>query len=181
MALLVYGRDDTIGRYVSDVQTQWTGCGPGWMGNKGAVGIRFRLKNHPDSEDAGEVFTFVNAHLTAHTPKVEARIADYKHIAETLLFPSTDGSSASFSNIYETTHLFFSGDLNWRLDLPETMSRDDVESKIRMEEGRIELVQYDQLVKAQKAGKTLLGLHEGDFWRFQCTYKYHLGAVDTYR
>ena len=57
VALLVYGRDDGIGRKACDVQTQWTGCGPGGMGNKGAVGVRFRLRGDGDNE--GETFTYV--------------------------------------------------------------------------------------------------------------------------
>jgi hypothetical protein len=52
VALFVYGRDDGIARQVADVQTQYTGCGPMYMGNKGAVGIRFRVGD--------EIFTSVD-------------------------------------------------------------------------------------------------------------------------
>lgn len=55
IALLLYARDEEIASRVRDVQTQWTGCGPCWMGNKGAVGIRFRLAN--DNKESGETFT----------------------------------------------------------------------------------------------------------------------------
>jgi len=59
VALLVYARDAGIARRVCDVQTQWTGTGPAYMGNKGAVGIRFRV---PDRGcKAGEVFTYVSS------------------------------------------------------------------------------------------------------------------------
>ena len=57
VALLVYGRDDGIGRKACDVQTQWTGCGPAFMGNKGAVGVRFRVPD--DDGGVGEVYTYV--------------------------------------------------------------------------------------------------------------------------
>lgn len=57
IALLVYGRDDGIARKVSDVHTSWTGCGPGYMGNKGAVGVRFRVSG-PEGT-AGETYTYV--------------------------------------------------------------------------------------------------------------------------
>ena len=43
VALLVYGLDEGVGKKVVDVQTQWTGCGPAYMGNKGAVGISLKL------------------------------------------------------------------------------------------------------------------------------------------
>jgi hypothetical protein len=57
VALLVYGRDDGVARTVCDVQTQWTGSGPAYMGNKGAVGARFRI---PAADGGvGEVFTYV--------------------------------------------------------------------------------------------------------------------------
>lgn len=57
VALLVYAKDDAIARRVCDVQTQWTGSGPAYMGNKGAVGIRFRVSDR--GSKAGEVFTSV--------------------------------------------------------------------------------------------------------------------------
>jgi hypothetical protein len=50
VALLIYGLDDGIARNVAEVQTQYTGCGPMYMGNKGAVGVRFRVDE--------EVFTY---------------------------------------------------------------------------------------------------------------------------
>lgn len=56
VALLVYGRDDGVARKVCDIQTQWTGSGPGYMGNKGAVGVRFRVS--ADDDGLGEVFTY---------------------------------------------------------------------------------------------------------------------------
>ncbi len=55
VALLVYGRDDGVARKVCNVQTQWTGCGPLFMGNKGAVGVRFRVCDIDG--DAGETYT----------------------------------------------------------------------------------------------------------------------------
>ena len=42
VALLVYILDEHFAR-VADVQTSSTGCGPAYLGNKGAVGVRFRL------------------------------------------------------------------------------------------------------------------------------------------
>lgn len=61
VALLVYGRDDGIGKRVEDVQTQWTGCGPAYMGNKGAVGVRFRVPAL--NGGVGEIYTYVPAAL----------------------------------------------------------------------------------------------------------------------
>ena len=61
VALLVYARDEQVGQRVRDVQTQWTGCGPAFMGNKGAVGVRFRVPTN-DGE-VGETFTYVILYL----------------------------------------------------------------------------------------------------------------------
>lgn len=55
VALLVYGRDEGVARRIHDVQTTWTGCGPAYMGNKGAVGVRFRVAAKDGG--LGEVFT----------------------------------------------------------------------------------------------------------------------------
>lgn len=57
VALLVYAKDTGVGRKVRDVQTKWTGCGPGWMGNKGGVGVRFTVEG--EQGGPGEIFTSV--------------------------------------------------------------------------------------------------------------------------
>lgn len=68
VALLVYGRDDGIGKRVEDVQTQWTGCGPAFMGNKGAVGVRFRVPALDGG--AGEIYTYVFTSCTSRVLRV---------------------------------------------------------------------------------------------------------------
>lgn len=57
VALLVYGKDVGVARHATDVETAWTGCGPAFMGNKGAVGVRFRVEGAEGSP--GETFTCV--------------------------------------------------------------------------------------------------------------------------
>jgi len=166
------------------VETRWTGCGPAYMGNKGAVAIRFRLKE-PD-RGVGETYTFVNCHLTAHQNKVKTRIADYNHIVSTLAFSPVSSGSKTGSTLYETSHLFFLGDLNFRLDLPETHplcgpdNHNSLVSALDSESKRGELKEYDQLRIEQKKGTVFAGLREGEFWKFKCTYKYGIGAVDKY-
>ncbi|KAI0636729.1 Endonuclease/exonuclease/phosphatase [Trametes polyzona] len=186
VALLVYGRDDGIGRRACDVQTQWTGCGPLYMGNKGAVGVRFRV---PDENGGiGEVYTFVCAHLTAHAPKLADRIQDYNHIVGSLLFPPLPASTSSApTTMFATSHLFFFGDLNFRLSLPPThafASREQLPALVQAlssDEGRVALKEYDQLlIERDVKGTVFQGLREGEFWRFKCSYKYRLGKVDEY-
>ncbi|KAL5489844.1 hypothetical protein ACEPAI_4676 [Sanghuangporus weigelae] len=196
VALLVYVSDEVLGSKVCDVQTQWTGCGPAWMGNKGAVGVRFRVKGYRD-EDVGETFTFVNAHLTAHSGNLEQRILDYKQIVGTLLFPSPSASSKKYSTIYDTSHLFFLGDLNFRLafssspDATTPLANGDAsqpaqELKAQLIDSlkddleREKLKEYDELFIERRKGRIFVGLHEGEFWQFKCTYKYNLKEVDRY-
>ncbi|CAL1705199.1 unnamed protein product [Somion occarium] len=176
VALLVYGRDDGVARRVEDVHTQWTGCGPMYMGNKGAVGVRFRVRGENDG--LGEVYTFVCAHLTAHTNNLARRIADCHHIVGTLLFPPLPGSfSTKPTTMYSTSHLFFFGDLNFRLtdSLPDPRN-------LNIQEGqRHKLIKYDQLSRERdEKGSIFIGLREGEFWKMKCTYKYQLGEVDQY-
>ncbi|KAI0699673.1 Endonuclease/exonuclease/phosphatase [Cytidiella melzeri] len=186
VALLVYGRDDSVGRKVEDVQTQWTGCGPGFMGNKGAVGVRFRVRD--DDGGAGEVFTFVCAHLTAHSHKLERRIADYHHIVGSLLFQPTNPSNSNEpSTMFSTSHLFFFGDLNFRLDMPpdhDLAHPSQLANFARLledERVREDLKKFDQLtIERDQNCSAFVGLREGEFWKFKCSYKYKLGEVDKY-
>lgn len=185
VALLVYTRDDTVARRVCDVQTQWTGCGPAYMGNKGAVGVRFRVRDR--GSKAGEVFTFVCAHLTAHEPYLVNRIADYNHIVRTLLFaPMSTSVDKRAATIYSTSHLFFFGDLNFRVSMPprslgnERPLHEEALSMLNDEKSREALKEFDQLRRAWRDGRVFVGLKEGPFWTFKCTYKYKLGEIDKY-
>ncbi|KAJ7581132.1 Endonuclease/exonuclease/phosphatase [Mycena floridula] len=183
VAMLVYAKDDGIARKVKEVQTSWTSCGPLYMGNKGAVGVRFRVAEHDD--DAGETFTFVCAHMTAHKEKLKDRIWDYKHIVGSLLFDPLPGTQ-SRSTIYSTSHLFFLGDLNFRLDVPEdhtlatVFKQPSVSANLDPESTRESLKEFDQLSCERRKGSVFVSLREGDFWKFKCTYKYLLGEVDKY-
>lgn len=185
VALLVYARDSGVARQVCDVQTQWTGTGPAYMGNKGAVGIRFRVSDR--GSKAGEVFTFVCAHLTAHEPKLAQRVADYHHIVGTLLFPPPPSSpSSSPTTMYSTSHLFFLGDLNFRITVPpsrphvQTSQPYDVLAMLKDDASREQLKEFDQLLNQRRKGTAFIGLREGPFWTFKCTYKYKFGEVDRY-
>ena len=81
--------------------------------------------------------------------------------------------STSPTTIYDTSHLFFFGDLNFRLNLPETHplygpgNRDSLVLALDNESKREELKEYDQLRMEQKKGTVLVGLREGDFWKFK--------------
>ncbi|KAF8447556.1 Endonuclease/exonuclease/phosphatase [Boletus edulis BED1] len=185
VALLVYAKDDAIARRICDVQAQWTGSGPAYMGNKGAVGIRFRVADR--GSKAGEVFTFVCAHLTAHETHLKHRIADYHHIVRTLLFPAPPSfPEQPLTTMYTTSHLFFLGDLNFRVSVPPShplrtaSRREEALSMLTDEKTREALKEYDQLINEHRNGRVFIGLREAPFWTFKCTYKYVLGEIDKY-
>lgn len=129
---------------------------------------------------------FVNAHLTPYDHQVLRRNADYEYIVRTLLFPSLIPGE-SLSTIYGTSHLFFLGDLNYRLDIPKThpayaiSKLPEFSEALSSEKLREELKDYDQLTMEKRKGNVFVGLREGDFWKFKCSYKYQLGEVDKYR
>jgi hypothetical protein len=52
---------------------------------------------------------------------------------------------------------------------------------LNKESTREVLKEYDQLLRERKKGSAFIGLKDGEFWKFQCSYKYQLGAVDKYR
>lgn len=142
--------------------------------------IRPLTRNSPGS--------FVCAHLTAHEPNLAYRIADYNHIVSCLLFPPLPSSdSSSLTTIYSTSHLFFLGDLNFRLVLPATHSLSGITKRqqfleaLKKEEVREELKEFDQLLTERRKGTVFVGLRECEFWKFKCSYKYNLGDVDKYR
>jgi len=88
--------------------------------------------------------------------------------------------------MYGTSHLFFFGDLNFRLAIPPshplaTQSLTELAEATYDEVGRQTLKEYDQLhLERDVKGSIFVGLREGEFWKFQCSYKYQLGAVNKY-
>ncbi|KAJ7940451.1 inositol polyphosphate phosphatase [Mycena leptocephala] len=181
VALLVYARDAGVAHTACEVHTAWTGSGPAYMGNKGAVGVRFRVPG--EDGGVGETFTFVCAHLTAHAAKFASRIADWHHIVGSLLFSSPAGTPTT---LYETSHLFLLGDLNFRVVLPPEHPLKNASGAIGQalssQSARDALKEYDQLLRERRdpASRAFVGLREGEFWQFKCSYKYQLGEVDKY-
>ncbi len=89
--------------------------------------------------------------------------------------------------MFATSHLFFFGDLNFRLSLPPDhafASRAELPALVHAlstDDGRAALKEHDQLlIERDVRGTVFQGLREGEFWRFKCSYKYRLGQVDEY-
>lgn len=94
--------------------------------------------------------------------------------------------------LYESTHLFVAGDLNFRLQIPRDASIDGafigapgahalLVERLRTEEGREAIKEFDELLVGRRGGTVCHGLREGDFWRFKCTYKFAHNEVDVYK
>ncbi|CAG8558372.1 3905_t:CDS:2 [Ambispora leptoticha] len=161
-----------------DVTKCKTGLG-GYHGNKGAIATRFI---YDDSS-----ICFVNCHLAAGQAHTSQRNTDTGKILDSVEFPPlashnewneysqvfVDGGDGS--NILDHEICFFSGDLNYRIDLP----RDLVIAKIRDEDFSI-LRENDQLIKQRlkNPGFRLKSFTEGEL-NFAPTYKYNPGE-DTY-
>lgn len=104
-----------------------------------------------------------------------------------MLFKPIDASTPnSASIIYDTTHLFFFGDLNFRVVPPSKGSssirtNSDVLKLNATVEGRRELVKHDQLRRVMAEGRIGFGLHEGEIEQFPLSYKYRIGSTSEYR
>ncbi|KAJ9068326.1 hypothetical protein DSO57_1029940 [Entomophthora muscae] len=168
---------------VSEMATDSAGVGiMGMMGNKGAVAIRMRLRD--------SYFCFVNSHLAADTGQVERRNQDFQDICRRIGFPmmtpnnrpsqlkspmfKTNAMSLPRNprllTIFDADHLFWLGDLNYRISLPVKQVIDKVK------EGNLEhLLRFDQLKLQQLSGKAFSEFTEGPI-TFTPTYKYDIGT-----
>lgn len=130
----------------------------------------------------------MNAHLAAHTEQNQRRVEDYHSIVNTLLFPPLpDSNSKTPTTIFSSSHVFFFGDLNFRLDgipsemLPEHSKLAHGVAELLHDETRPKLKEYDQLVSVRdQLGTAFVGFREGEFWQFKCSFKYKLGEIDQY-
>jgi hypothetical protein len=128
----------------------------------------------------------VCAHLTPHAHNVPARLRDWRRIVGTLLFPSLTARGAA-ATLYESSHVFVLGDLNFRVVLPPDHHLADVARTLRFAavleaaHEREAIKDHDQLLAERRKGNVFVGLREGNFWDFKCSYKYALGEVDEYR
>ncbi|CAB4015709.1 inositol polyphosphate 5-phosphatase OCRL-1 isoform X2 [Paramuricea clavata] len=158
MLLVVFIKIE-LHNYVQDVETREVGTGiMGMMGNKGGVAVRFRLFN--------TTVCFVNSHLAAHQEEVERRNQDYRDIMARLSFPRNS------LGITDHDVVFWFGDLNYRIDLPNETVRNYIDTNQYHD-----LVEHDQLIAQMRNEKCFQKFKEG--WiQFQPTYKYNPGTDD---
>lgn len=133
----------------------------GMAGNKGAVAISF---------DYGVTsFCFVNVHLAAGVSNIEERHNDYREISKSLVFQRS-------KKIDDHDRIFWLGDLNYRIDLPNEDVRREL---LQKNDGYLSrLIQHDQLSKEVETGSVLHDFKEPTL-NFHPTYKYDYGK-DSY-
>jgi len=155
--LLVYVAKDKIPWIPkSEIVSSHVGVGLfGHAGNKGGVGIRFKIY---DSE-----IVFICTHLAAHKNNVQGRNQDYANIIQNIKF------NVLGEEIQANDHhfIFWIGDLNYRLNHSDL---ETVYKKIRNREIE-DLLRYDQLKNEMNARNVFRDFHEGDI-HFSPTYKF---------
>ncbi|NXP17086.1 SHP2A phosphatase, partial [Scytalopus superciliaris] len=160
------------------------------LGNKGAVGISFMFN--------GTSFGFVNCHLTSGNEKTARRNQNYLDILR--LLSLGDKQLSSFDISLRFTHLFWFGDLNYRLDMDiqvrgggeglrgcqehptQPGASPSVPQEILNYISRKELeplLKVDQLNLEKEKHKVFLRFGEEEI-TFPPTYRYERGSRDTY-
>ncbi|TRY58072.1 hypothetical protein DNTS_022713 [Danionella cerebrum] len=134
------------------------------LGNKGAVGVSFMFN--------GTSFGFVNCHLTSGNEKIHRRNQNYLDILRQLSLG--DKQLNSFDISLRFTHLFWFGDLNYRLD----MDIQEILNYINRKEFE-PLLKVDQLNLEREKNKVFLRFVEEEI-SFPPTYRYERGSRDTY-
>ncbi|XP_034037532.1 inositol polyphosphate phosphatase-like 1b [Thalassophryne amazonica] len=134
------------------------------LGNKGAVGISFLF--------SGTSFGFVNCHLTSGSEKVLRRNQNFVDILR--LLSLGDKHLGAFDLSLRFTHLFWCGDLNYRLDL----DAQDILKHVSKREFE-ELMCADQLMRERHKRKAFFNFKEEKI-AFPPTSRYERGSRDCY-
>ncbi|KAJ3544105.1 hypothetical protein NMY22_g2904 [Coprinellus aureogranulatus] len=172
----------TLKACFTDVKTTSAGAGIlGVMGNKGAAAVRVTFT--PPGSTGPTVLTFVNAHLAAFDEMVDRRNQDFQDLSKRLSFevtwPEDDDQELHYPlptlSAYESDALFWMGDLNYRVDIPDIELRRILrDEEWDNAEKFPTLLRYDQLIKAQRQGKAFVGFREAPISHFP-TYRFSPG------
>jgi hypothetical protein len=153
--------------YISAVEVDTEATGIAGVGvNKGGTAISLYV--------CSTAMCFVNAHLAAHQEKTPQRNAHVLEIQRFLKVGRSTPAEARLDLSNRFGHLFFFGDLNYRIEL----KREEVLSLTR-DRRYSELARYDQLKHQIKSGDAFAGFNEGEI-SFAPTFKHVPGeGVDA--
>ncbi|KAI8843640.1 Endonuclease/exonuclease/phosphatase [Chytridium lagenaria] len=161
MLIVAYLLDQHSGR-VSEISCESVGTGIlGLMGNKGAVGCRFRFYD--------SYLTFVNSHLAADTNMVDRRNQDFNEIRRRLQFPFASASSPLQPSLAPPAAY---GDYkNYLHQNPWVMNPFDMNEK----------EDAFGVIHPTLANKALTGIFDADhvFWLGDLNYRVPLSDVDA--
>ncbi|KAJ8781608.1 hypothetical protein J1605_010866 [Eschrichtius robustus] len=135
--------------------------------NKGAVGVSFMFN--------GTSLGFVNSHLTSGSEKKLRRNQNYMNILRFLALG--DKKLSSFNITHRFTHLFWLGDLNYRVELP-AWEAETIIQKIKQQQ-YADLLSHDQLLMERKERKVFLHFEEEEI-TFAPTYRFERLTRDKY-
>ncbi|XP_051562601.1 phosphatidylinositol 3,4,5-trisphosphate 5-phosphatase 1-like isoform X2 [Myxocyprinus asiaticus] len=137
------------------------------LGNKGAVGVSFMFN--------GTSFGFVNSHLTSGSEKKLRRNQNYISILRFLNLG--DKKLNPFDITHSFTHLFWLGDLNYRVDLP-SQEAENIVMKIKQQQYQ-DLLARDQLNMEREEEKVFLDYEEEEI-TFAPTYRFERDTREKY-
>eukprot|EP00164_Ancoracysta_twista_P007400 GFYU01010499.1.p1 GENE.GFYU01010499.1~~GFYU01010499.1.p1 ORF type:complete len:390 (+),score=76.79 GFYU01010499.1:260-1429(+) len=147
--------------FIRDIDSADVATGIGdVIGNKGGVAITARIGD--------KTYAFVNAHFAAHQEKVRERQMDYMKISLEMPLPR-GGRFGLIKDRFD--YVFFSGDLNYRIDATRALVDACVDDPEMMEV----LQQNDQLRVEMEQKRVFDGYREGEI-TFRPTYKYDPGT-----
>lgn len=200
--MALYCHRDVLGD-VESINIADVTCGVGNVfHNKGAIGVYLKLKRHSSDDTKSSRILLVTGHLAAHVTNVDARNDDFKRIMSELeaqaparfLRPrrNSDGSLVPCDGSHllgSMDHIFFSGDLNYRVDLPrefverciidiqkcKTKSTHMVNDREVVGELMNKLLRRDQLLQTVASGRAFPNFSEGKI-SFMPTFKFDKGS-----
>uniref|UniRef100_A0A7S2CZ95 Inositol polyphosphate-related phosphatase domain-containing protein n=1 Tax=Haptolina brevifila TaxID=156173 RepID=A0A7S2CZ95_9EUKA len=168
MRLTIYAKKEHLRgtvKCITGVQTGQSACGIGSIiANKGGLLIKL--------EFGQTTLAFISCHLAAHAHKLQRRNADCQEILQ-----ETQWSAGHplVDCAHEFDHLFWIGDLNYRIDLGAVSDTPEEERFARVS-NLIDvgdwgaLMAADQLTTCQEKGEAFAGFQEGKY-EFAPTFK----------
>ena len=169
--LIVYVKVELI-LDITEVQTSNVATGLlGKLGNKGAVGCGFVYR-------AVNRFAFVSSHLAARVTRIPERESNFVDIVSGLKL----GGDETVDFLHNFDHVFWLGDLNYRVDLGKHGSEKEYDTCVALSKqkrfGR--LLPYDQLAVLMNGNYSVFtGFQEG-LITFAPTYRMERGPGNTW-
>ncbi|VDN34220.1 unnamed protein product, partial [Gongylonema pulchrum] len=132
--LMIYRRIDCgikVNEAATEVEVVPTGFPLlGRMGNKGGVAISLQLND--------SCICFVNSHFAAGQEELEKRNQDYREISQ-IRFPKSN------KTLFDHDAIFWLGDMNFRLEVNDTMRSEDLRRLCADENAFRDMIIYDQV------------------------------------